>query len=168
VWLGTLRAEPLAAAIAGREVKHSSLCSAVFDASRQAELERAMHEMRQVLDDAVASMARTGQGIQIGELGQLLLQGFVAADEMRQSASVNSAAYALERVFDSLYVLGREFDAASFSLAKNEDMIWRLDAIELRDNTELNHERIVVRSRQAIAELIALRGRPDVLAAINR
>ena len=103
----------------------------------------------------------------IDNLAYFLLQAVDAAIQGQASSSLNMMAYALERVFDSLYTLDRQFNGDSFSLAKREDEAWLSDAIELRDDVARQGQ-IIERSRDAVAELRAFCRRPEVGSLINR
>lgn len=167
LWLGILRLMPLAAAMSYGTDRADDLFSMVFRASGKPEIDSVIRNTKSTLEAVMAPPSQFRRDLTIDNLAYFLLQAVDAAIQGQASSSLNMMAYALERVFDSLYTLDRQFNGDSFSLAKREDEAWLSDAIELRDDVARQGQ-IIERSRDAVAELRAFCRRPEVGSLINR
>ena len=149
-WLGVLRVEPMVAAAAGYEVSEKDLLPAVFEPSREAEIETALSRMQAALahrsahNDALAST---------------LLQAVKATLAGAPSDSVNKLAYSREQVFDALYSSDKRLGGHHVALAKAEDRARMQDVLDLHAATPRSHEEIVARSHRDRAQLLAALGR---------
>lgn len=149
-WLGLLRVEPMVEEVAGYEAGDEDLIPAVFDPSREAEIEAVLNRMQAALanhsarNDALTSTLR--QAVKATLAGAL-------------SDSVNKLAYSREQVFDALYSSDKRLGGHHVTLAKAEDRARTQDVFDLHAATSGSHEEITARSRRDRAELLAALGR---------
>ncbi|WP_438319537.1 hypothetical protein ACSHWO_36140 (plasmid) [Streptomyces sp. HUAS TT3] len=149
VWLSLIRSEPLLSEMAGRSSRAEHLLSILRDSHESPVLSEYFSELGSRLS------VRADHGRSRGlELRRILMVAIESGGRGVSDGSVDSMAYATERLFDALFLLERSLGVdVSGGLSLEEDRAWFDDAAGLAEFESLS-SRDLDRSRAFCRQLV--------------
>ncbi|MFG2217398.1 hypothetical protein ACGFN1_21390 [Streptomyces sp. NPDC048685] len=149
VWLSLIRSEPLLSEMAGQSSQAERLISIVGDSPKSPVLAESFSE----LGSRLSVRAETGRsrGLELRRIQRVAIEFGVRG---ASDGSVDSMAYATERLFDALFVLERSLGVeVSGGLSMEEDRAWFDDFASLAEFESLSSG-ILDRSRSFCGRLV--------------